>query len=112
MAQEPFERQPDVLDDLAKQHRRNVPARMVRNSRATAVRVAILPMRAALPREVETKGLQDAADLTRLENGWLGHELRRDVDALGADKLRRQFRFAVLQKHSDDLAEIALKLVE
>ncbi len=112
MAQKLFERQADVLDDLAKEYRRHVSPRMVRNSRAAPVAVAILHMRAALPGEGETQGLQDAADLARLENGWLGHQLRSHSDALCADELGLQIWFAVLQKHFDDLSQITLKLVE
>ena len=36
------------------------------------------------------------------------HELRRDGDALGADKLGLHLGFAVLKEHLDHLTEIAL----
>ena len=112
MAQKIFERKADVLDDLAKEHGGNISARMIRNGRAASVGVPILHMRTALPSENEAEGLQDAADLARLENGWPGHGLRSYGDTLCAHELGLQIWFTVLQKHFDDLPEIALKLVQ
>lgn len=85
---------------------------MIRNGRAASIGVPILHMRATLSREGEAKCLENASDLSRFENRRPGHELRRHDDALRADKLALQLRFAVLQKQFDDLAKIALKLVE
>ena len=112
MAQELFECQADVLDDLAEEHWRNISPRMVWDSRAATVGVPILHVRATLPCEGEAQRLQDTADLARFENGRLGHELCSYGDALSADKLRLQNWFAVLQEHLNDLSEITLKLVE
>lgn len=112
MVQKLFQRNADVLDDLAQEQGRNIPAGMVRNGRATPVRMAILHLRATLPDQSKTHRLQDAADLARLEDGWLGHGLRGDNDALGADKLGLQRGVAVLKKHLNDLAEVSLQLVQ
>ena len=112
MAQELFECQADVLDDLAEEHWRNISPRMVWDSRAATVGVPILHVRATLPCEGEAQRLQDTADLARFENGRLGHELCSYGDALSADKLRLQNWFAVLQEHLNDLSEITLKLVK
>ena len=68
----------------------------------------VLHVRAALPGQDKTQGIEDAAHLTGLEDGWPWHELRSDGDTLGADKLRVQIWLSVLQEHFDDLAEVAL----
>ena len=85
---------------------------MVGDGRAAPIGVPILHVRATLPREDEAEGFQDAADLARLENRRLGHGLRSYGDTLCAHELGLQIWFTVLQKHFDDLPEIALKLVQ
>ena len=85
---------------------------MVRNCSAASVGMAILHVRATLADHDKAQGVEDATNLAWLENGRSWHELRGDRNTLGADKLGVEIRFAVFQKHLDDLAEIALELVE
>jgi len=85
---------------------------MVRDGGAASVGMAVLQVGAALADHDKTQGIEDATDLAWLENGSSRHELRSDGDALGADKLGVQIGLAVLQKHLNHFAEIALQLVE
>ncbi len=50
-------RQPDVLRDLPKKSRREVSAPVKRQRRLAAIRVAVLPMRAALSHQLEPESL-------------------------------------------------------
>src|SRR5260221_6554180 len=107
-----IERRPDILDDLAKNHGRDVSRRMVWNGRAAAVSMPILHVRTTLAGQNETKRIEDAANLPWLENGRPRHQLRRHRDALRADELRLQIRLTVFQQHLNALTEISMELVE
>lgn len=72
----------------------------------------MLHVRAALADKNETHGFQHATNLARLENWGLRHGLRRYGNTLGAYELGVQLRFAVLQEHFDNLAEVALQLLD
>jgi hypothetical protein len=74
MAKKLFDGQADISCDLAQEQRRNIPARMIGDSRAAPILTTILHVRAALPNEDEAKRLKNAADFPRFENGRLGHE--------------------------------------
>ena len=85
---------------------------MIRDSRSPAICMPILDVRTSLPDENEPKRLQNPAYLAWLENGRLWHELRRDCNALRADKLGIEAGFAILQQHLDHLPQVALKFIK
>ena len=84
---------------------------MERHCRAATVRVAVLPMRSALPHLLEPEPRQVGRDFTRLQNRNRGHSLR-DPNRLKCYELRLEFRLTVLEEHLDDFTEVALKLVQ
>ena len=108
MAQEVFERRTDILDDLTQNNGRHVSAGMVWNGGAASIGMPILHVRTTLPGQDKTQGIQDATHLTGFEDKRPWHELRGDGDTLRADELSVQIWLPVLQKHLDDLVEVAL----
>ena len=106
--QEVVERQTDILDDLTQNHGRHVSAGMVRNGGAASIGMPVLHVRATLPGQDKTQGIEDATHLTGLEDRRPRHGLCGNDDTLRADELRVQIWLPVLQQHLDDLTEIAL----
>jgi hypothetical protein len=74
--------------------------------------MSVLHVRAALPDQTKPQAFQNPTNLARLEDGWLGHSLRRHGNALSADELGFQLRLAIFKQHLDHFAEIPLKFVE
>ena len=72
-AYELVNRQSDVLCDLSQQDRRKIPAPMIRDSRAPAVRMPKLLMRAALAGLGKTQAFQNGNGLSRFENRDFAH---------------------------------------
>ncbi len=85
---------------------------MIRNGGAASVGMPILHVRATLPSQDKTQGIQYATHLPGLQDRRPRHVLRGDRNTLRADELRVQIRLPVFQQHLDDLAEVALQLIE
>ena len=85
---------------------------MVRNCGAASVGVPILHVRPTLAGQDKTQRAEDSTHLAWFEYWRPRHELRGNRDALSANELGVQIRFAVFQEHFDHLAEIALQLVK
>jgi hypothetical protein len=64
----------DVLDDLPQKNWGYVSSRMIWNRRATAIRVPVLHVRTTLANQHEAQRVEDAANLSRLENWRLRHD--------------------------------------
>ena len=71
--QELIGREPDLLDDLAQQIRRDVTADVEWHSRDAAIRVAELLMRSTLANFHESELPEDADNFSRFENRELRH---------------------------------------
>ena len=69
IAQELFDRQSDVVGDLAQQCGRDVPSTVKRHRRTTTVGMTHLLLRAALPNFNESPTLQQLQDFARLRTG-------------------------------------------
>lgn len=67
-------------------------------------------MGSALSNLDEAEAFEDPGDLSRLQYGYVTH--LRDLDGLRADEFPLQLRFAVLEKHCNDLFEVLSQLVD
>lgn len=101
----------DVFCDLAQQGCRDVPASGKRHRRAASRGIAKLLVRSPLPDFGEAKRTKNGYHLGRLQDGNVPHGLR-DGDVLHPDKLRFEYRVAVLQQHLDDFAKVAVEFIE
>jgi hypothetical protein len=108
--QELFNRDANILADLAKKHRRDVSSRMEGDSRGPSVRVPKLLVGSALPYLLEPEGLELADNFSWLEDGDLPHS--GDLDCLRADEFALKGRLAVLEEHFDDFPQVIPELVE
>lgn len=86
----------DVLGDLAQQSWRDVAARMKGNSSAASGPVTKLLVRSALPHLDKSQLAQDGDDLGGLQYRDARH-VSRNRDVLDSDKLRFEYRLAILQ---------------
>jgi len=66
----------NILCDLPQKKRRNIPARMKRNRRATTVRMTILLVRTALADLDETKVFKNAGNFARFEHRNISHKVK------------------------------------
>ncbi len=95
----------DIAGNLAQQGRRDVPASVERHRRTAAVRMAVLAVGSSPANEGEAVTFQQALDVPRLQDRGRAHELR-DLDGVGADKLRFEAGLAVFQQHRHYLSQI------
>jgi hypothetical protein len=81
-----------------------------RNCGDATIGVPELFVRTALADFLKAQPLQQCHDLARLEDRWLGHELRHD--RLDADELGFKLRFTILKEEGDDLFQVSVEFVE
>jgi hypothetical protein len=81
-----------------------------RNCGDATIGVPELFVRTALADFLKAQPNKECHDLTRLEDRWLGHELRHD--RLDADELGLKLRFAVFEEESNDLFQVSVELIE
>lgn len=72
-----FDRHSNIARNLPQQRRRYVPATMIRHCRPTAIRVAKLHVRPALPNAGKAQTVRDSDYFARFENRSLGHVNRQ-----------------------------------
>ena len=105
MVKELIRRQPNVLDDLSEDDRREVARPMVRHRCLSPVWMAKLPMRPALAHLDEAKPFKDTHGFPWFKNRQGSHsELHHD--SLRADKLGFHLWLSILQQHLNHLAEV------
>ena len=73
MLEEFVHRYSNIARNLPQEKRRDVPALVIGNCRAPAIRVAELAMRTPLSDKGEIQILENPHDLARLEDGRTGH---------------------------------------
>ena len=59
----------------------------------------------------EAKFDENGDDFIGLEDGDIAHD-SSDSDVLNSDKLRFQYRFAILQKHRNDIVQVTIDFVQ
>ena|GEM_PF-7106760 len=104
--QELIGREPDILDDLAQQIRRDVTADVEWHSRDAAIRVAELLMRSTLANFHESELPEDADNFSRLRTGSFGTSTY--LDELRSDELSLDLRLTIFKEQSQDLAEVRI----
>jgi hypothetical protein len=100
----------DVLDDLAKQERRDVTSAVDRNCRVATVRMAELLVGAALPDLNEAKSFEGTDDVPWFQDGEAGHG--SDADELRSHELRFEMWLAFFQQHIENLAQVPPQFIE
>jgi hypothetical protein len=83
---------------------------MERDRRATAIVVAVLTVRAALPDEFEAEPFEDRLYLARLQHRD-GAQDSGYPDRVGANELRLERWFTILQEHLYDFGQVGEELV-
>ena len=110
LLQKILHRHADVFCDLAQQDGGEITSCVEWNSRAPAVGMPELLMRAALTNFLKPQPLQDRNNLAGLENRDAGHS--HNFDGLNSDELRLQAGGAVLAQHLDHFLQIRVEFVE
>jgi len=101
----------DVFSNLTEQDWRDVSALMERNRCAAASSVAKLFVRSALADFSEAEFDKNDDDFIGFEDGNIAHD-SSDSNVLNPNKLGLQHRFAVFQKHGNDIVQIVIDLVQ